>query len=100
MRPAASDIATAQNFALTAAHGIGILIVAPRGTPQRPTRVPEASANRAVAEADVRKGIERQGLEAVFESGQALARALREQSGVYQRLIAELGLAQNAKRGN
>jgi tripartite-type tricarboxylate transporter receptor subunit TctC len=75
-------------------------LVAPRGTPQRPTQVLEASASRAVADADVRKGIERQGLEAVFESGQALARALREQSGIYERLISDLGLAQNAKRGN
>lgn len=72
--------------------------VAPKGTPKARVQAVENAARAAVEDPEVRKLIDRQQLEPIFESGLQLTKIWEEQAVTYKRLIEDLGLAQKKPR--
>jgi tripartite-type tricarboxylate transporter receptor subunit TctC len=69
------------------------ILVAPKGTPVARVQALEIAARTAVEDPEVRKLIERQQLQVMFESAQQLALVWEQQAPMYRRLIDDLGLA-------
>lgn len=70
------------------------LLMAPKGTPRARLEALEAAAKTAAEDPEVRKLIERLGLEPLYEPGQSLVKVFEKDALMYRRLIDDLGLAQ------
>jgi tripartite-type tricarboxylate transporter receptor subunit TctC len=74
------------------------LLMAPKGTPRARLQALEAAARTASADPQVRKLIERLGLEPRFEPADSLVKVFEKDAVMYRRLIDDLGLAAKAKK--
>ncbi|MBM3356432.1 MAG: tripartite tricarboxylate transporter substrate binding protein [Betaproteobacteria bacterium] len=73
-------------------------LVAPKGIPGAAVKALEQAARTAVDDPEVRRLLERQQLEPVFESGAELAKIWEKQAVIYKQLIEDLGLAHHQQR--